>query len=473
MKSPMAKSFLVCSFLVFGFSLCSSSASALSTLDIGTEYRLRAMAIDNPDYGQSAPNEALYSQRALAHVGGRFSPNLEFMTQIQAINVVGSTQTINNPSIEPAGSRYPSENFSPWIQTAYMKARNIFDSPVDVTVGRQPMMLGDGLILSDDDLGFTGIRVQSRFPDYGIQADAFTFRTGQSLSAGNASTDIYGLELTKPMHAIRFQLSVVNEHDASGTTIFIRPSENANCYANPNISPQYCHYDANTDWTASRITKTFYDGRVEGRLLEGGFYKAELAFQNGQVNRSSATLGSVALGGYAFALSAGLYTHISKYGPIEVHGVFAIGSGDSGGSTDDAFQPDFGHRYDGLERSGFGEYFGATPYDAFGSTNNPRGLPPGFSGIRIIGGGVTAHPTSLLSVGIDYFVYDAQELPSSQFSVSSSDTSLGSEFDIGAGFAYTSYLNFRASAAFFSPGPAFGGYSSNARRFLIEAIGHF
>jgi hypothetical protein len=209
------------------------------------------------------------------------------------------------------------------------------------------------------------------------------------------------------------------------------------------------------------------------RLSEGGFIKAETAFQAGSVSRSSATLGNTDLGGYAFLISGGLFTRFSKYGPIEVHGSFGVASGDAGdGGKDKAFRPSFGHKFDGLERSGFGEFYGATLYDAIPSSAHPSGLPPGFSGIRVIGAGITAHPTALISVGIDYFVYDAQESAGAAFATTSSDSALGSELDIGIGFAYTNYLSFRASAAFFSPGEAYDK-GDKANRFLVEAVGKF
>jgi len=443
---------------------------AASVLDIGTNYRLRGISLSGTDYGATPDQDfSYYSQRAQAHIGGRFSPAIEMMVRFQAINVVGSTSPATYPSVSPGGSRVPNTDFTPWVQNAYFKVNRLYDWPVNITVGRQPMMLGDGLILSDDELGLTGMRVQGRLPFYGLQADAFTFKAGDSIQ-GSADKDIYGLELTKPFRNIRVQASWVLERDASGSTLYIRPSENR-------LDPRF---DANTDFRASRISRSFYDLRVEGRLLEGGFYKAELALQNGRVDRSSATLGSVDLGGYAFLLSGGLYTRFSKYGPIEIHGLFGLASGDSGGSKDSSFRPTFGRKYDGLERSGFGEFYGATLYDALpSSTYNPSsssasvsGLPPGYSGIRVYGAGVTAHPTALISVGIDYYVYDAQESPGSNFALSSSESSLGSELDIGIGFAYTNYLSFRASAAFFSPGQAYPS-RDKARRYLVEAVGRF
>ncbi|MFA5974665.1 MAG: alginate export family protein [Elusimicrobiota bacterium] len=454
---------------VFTLSLlffCIHPSYTASILDIGTQYRLRGISVSKADFGASSGQDyGFYSQRALAHVSGRFSPNIEMMTQFQAIGLAGSSATITNPFSTPAGNRYPNANFSPWVQWAYMKASQLYDLPVDLTIGRQPIMLGDGMILSDDDLGFTGLRLQSRLPLYGLQADAFTFKVQDSL-IGSSDTDIYGFQISKPTRNIRYQLTWVMERDNSGTTLYARPSEN--------ISSGTL---AGTDLRASHITRNFYDARIEGRLLEGGFYKGEFALQNGQVNRSSVTLGTVDLSGYAFLISAGLFTRFSKYGPIEIHGTFGMASGDSGDARkDSSFRPTHGRRFDGMERSGFGEFYGATLYDATSSSSalaaNSTGLPPGFSGMRVIGAGVTAHPTSLVSVGIDYFVFNAMETAGLNFPASSTESSLGTELDAGIGFAYTSYLSFRGSVALFSPGKAYA-YRDNATRFLVEAVGRF
>src|SRR6267142_6592783 len=65
----------------------SGIARASSILDIGTNYRFRALSYNKADYGLTGnQNYSLYySQRAEAHIGGKFSPNLEFMTQFQAL----------------------------------------------------------------------------------------------------------------------------------------------------------------------------------------------------------------------------------------------------------------------------------------------------------------------------------------------------------------------------------------------------
>src|SRR5580700_7813272 len=146
-RSVLTSGFFVALVTLF---LPSKPIHAASVLDIGTDYRIRDISLNETDYGltggQTYPN--YYSQRAEAHIGGRFSPNISFMTQFQALGIAGSSTSVTNPAINPSGDRYPNTNFTPWIQTAYLKASNLYDWPVDLTIGRQPITLGDGLILS-------------------------------------------------------------------------------------------------------------------------------------------------------------------------------------------------------------------------------------------------------------------------------------------------------------------------------------
>src|SRR5688572_396055 len=90
---------------------------AASVLDIGTSYRLRGISYTNTDFGATPDQDfSYYSQRAQAHIGGRFSPNIEMMLRLQGLNVVGSSSPANTPSVDPTGNRYPNTSFTPWLQ---------------------------------------------------------------------------------------------------------------------------------------------------------------------------------------------------------------------------------------------------------------------------------------------------------------------------------------------------------------------
>src|SRR4029079_9806748 len=107
------------------------TAQAASVLDIGTDYRIRGISMGSPEYGAPGDqNRNYYSQRLLAHVGGRFSPNLEFMTQFQAIGAAGSSTSVTDPVVNQAGGHYPNADFTPFVQWAYFKASELHDWPL-------------------------------------------------------------------------------------------------------------------------------------------------------------------------------------------------------------------------------------------------------------------------------------------------------------------------------------------------------
>lgn len=416
--------------------------------------------MSDPSFGALSDEKyRFYSQRLQLYLNARFTPHVEFYTKLQAIGIAGSSNPVTNSVPNPAADRYPNAVFTPWIQNAYFKAREVADRPVDLSIGRQPIRIGDGLVLSDDDLGLTGVRVQARLPWQELMLDAFTFKANESASLTSSDSDLYGAELALPRVENRFSFFWLLERDGSGT-LYRPPAENP------------ANLPAALVPTTSRITRHFLDVRAEGKLLKGGFYKLELAVQRGYASRNPA-LGLVKFEGSMFLLSGGLYARRTRFGPFEVHASFGQASGDdpATANTDEAFNPTFGHRFDGLERSGFGEFYGASLYDAFGSSANPRGLPPGTSGIRVLGTGLTMHPLEQISVGADYYLFSVRE-NTSGFSPSS-DGALGTELDLGLGVSWTSYLSFRASFAQLFPGQAFGANRTSGRRLLIEAIGRF
>src|SRR5438105_13475459 len=113
------------------------SSQAASILDIGTQYRLRGISISKADFGATNQDYSFYSQRALAHIGGRFSPNIEMMTQFEAIGIFGSSGTVNSSAAKPAGGRYPYTKFTPWNEWACLKDSQLHHLPVVLTSGRQ------------------------------------------------------------------------------------------------------------------------------------------------------------------------------------------------------------------------------------------------------------------------------------------------------------------------------------------------
>ncbi|MBI3291871.1 MAG: putative porin, partial [Elusimicrobia bacterium] len=149
-----------------------------TSLNLGAEYRIRGNTISNPDFDTSTNDRrGFYSHRMRLYLNSQVAPSVELGTKLQAIGVVGSTtSTVTDRLVNPAGSRYPNTEFTPWIEHAYLAFRTPFNWPMSLTVGRQPIKVGDGLLLSDDDLGLTGIRAQAWLPlSWDVGMEAFTF----------------------------------------------------------------------------------------------------------------------------------------------------------------------------------------------------------------------------------------------------------------------------------------------------------
>jgi hypothetical protein len=114
-----------------------------------------------------------------------------------------------------------------------------------------------------------------------------------------------------------------------------------------------------------------------------------------------------------------------------------------------------------------GEFFAATPYDAFGgrSTSTLSGLPQGVSGIRTVSFGFTPPAYYGAMLDLDYFLYQADRVSSGP------STTLGHEWDLKLRYRIRDRVSLQASAALFTIGPAIG--QGTARRYMLEAAAHF
>ncbi|MFH2202347.1 MAG: hypothetical protein ABIJ96_04490, partial [Elusimicrobiota bacterium] len=149
----------------------------------------------------------------------------------------------------------------------------------------------------------------------------------------------------------------------------------------------------------------------------------------------------------------------------------ARGTGDNPATptTDEAFFPSHGRRYDGLERVGFGELFAATAYDAFGgqSTTTASGLPVGVSGIIAIGMGITPPAWRGIIMDVDYFLYQAEK------QTFGPNRTLGTEVDVRLRYDIKEHLQLRLTMAWFEAGAALNAEKPSARRYMLETIARF
>ena len=91
-----------------------------STLNIDTDYSMMGISYTNNDFDKSTSTDSVsyYSQKFNLSISGHFNENIEVGSKITALGIVGSTSTPwNVPD-------YPNTNFSPYIETAYLKIYN-------------------------------------------------------------------------------------------------------------------------------------------------------------------------------------------------------------------------------------------------------------------------------------------------------------------------------------------------------------
>jgi hypothetical protein len=428
--------------------LLSASAAPLRaqfpSLNLGVDYRLRGIAIENPDYqGGTKDHLNYYSQAVRFYTRSWLNEDIEASFRLQSINVWG----LEGRGL-PAGTRYPAADGTPWVEQMYIHLPNLAWNKVDLIVGRQPIVWGDGMLISDDELGFNALRAQVDLP-WAFDMDLFTAKSQEAL-AGKDDSDVYGFLLGTNREHNRWELGWLQERHY-GPTPYVRPTSTA---------------------TATKILREFYDVRLFGNL-QGAYYKLELALQKGSA-RIPPPGRDVKIRGVGQKLELGAQTDTVRFGRFGVRAIWAEGSGDDAGTdgTDEAFRPAFARRWDGLQRIGYGDYFAATLSDAydntapFSSSPTATGLPLGFSGIRTMGLGIFSTQAVRWTAALDYYTYLARTKPTGQ-------NDLGSEIDAEILYRYTGFVTFRLGGSFFFPGPVFGNTATRVTVYRAEAHVHF
>ncbi|MBL8023853.1 MAG: hypothetical protein JNK54_06185 [Elusimicrobia bacterium] len=422
------------------FAFFSPAYADMSSLNLGLDYTLRGIVIQNNDTdANTSDNLGYYSHQARVSMNGWLSKEVEAGLRVQSVNVWGLEGSTRTPT-----SRYPSADGSPWIEHIYVRMPNLIGNHVDLTIGRQPLVLGDGMIVSDDGLGFNAIRAKAKFPR-GLGMDLFTAKISESLHE-NKDSDLNGAILSLDQGDNRWELGWIRETHDSPSTYTLGLST----------------------VTANTIARTFYDVRLFGNLKDA-YYKLEMALVNGNTRVEDK---DIKISGIAEKIELGAQSDTARFGRFGVKALYASGSGDDAGTPDkdESFRPTFAKRWNGLQRAGWGQHYGATLSDAYDSQEpfspTATGLPSGASGIKTLGFGVFTVQWVKWTGSIDYFTYDSRVKVASE-------NSLGAELDLGIDFRYSGDVIFKLSSATFFPGPIYGENASKVTRYTAETQIHF
>ncbi len=469
---------LFCAALCLAAIGFTASAARAASLDLTAQYKFDSIAYDNLGMTTHASNSHSFmaddarlgfavNQIDLGSLGGG-DQAMDVKLLLHALGAPG-LNTMPTPFSRVAAN-YPSTDFTPFIENAYIRIHNLLNTRMVATIGRRSFKLGSGLLLDDDGAGLTGATLLIPLPWWTMKTELFVFKTdafsassapagGYFSPAGGNSLDLFGFTLAFPTDGL-WQLNELVEHDPAPETV-------PGCVSGSGGDPAACTVShALRSFTSVRYTinvgPLFFDG--EGAVEKGYGYNA--------VDNSGNSLGRVAYDGNAEVLRAKWKQPLYRVGEGIARITVAHGSGynPGGSTTDTAFFPSHGHQFSGLTRDGFGEFFGATPYSAFGGsytpTGNPSGLPANASGIDVVGAGYTPPAYHGVALDLDYYFFQADR-------VLNTSGTLGNEWDIGLRYDLTSTLDCSLTYALFKIGPAINPGGGTANKIDVAVSGRF
>lgn len=458
--------------------LCAGPAAA-ANLDVSAAYKLRAVSYTNLELNTDRKNDRSFMtndarlgvavRKIFLEQRGEEETTMDVGLLIHAVGVAGSSTTLN-PPFDRVAAIYPVANFTPFFENAYLRVNKPLGYPVEATFGRQSFRLGSGLLLDDDGTGLTGAVLRGALPWWGMKAQGFVFQDRNPYFNAPNSLTLYGASLDLPTEGT-WQLMQLFERDQTDQLVY-------GCSHANNLDPTA----GNTPRRGCEVSRAMRSFTAVRYQLNYGpmVFDGEAAMQRGSAvpTGPNPSRTHITYKGDAQVVRAKWKQRLYKTGEGIARASLARGSGDKPdtGTTDEAFFPTRGHRVSGLERSGFGEFFAATPYDAFGGSYNPAagttssttisGLREGRSGIMVVGVGYTPPAWRGWALDVDYYLFQADR-------VSSGPRTLGMEWDVRLRYQIQETFSFSLTTAIFKTGTATNLNRNTARKYALEASGRF
>jgi hypothetical protein len=455
--------------LLFALALLAAAApgARAASLDVTASYKMKSESLRNMDIGRDSNNHSFISNDArlglavkkiMLEAGAGDDTTLDLGLLLHAVGVAGSTASVAAP-IDRTAIYYPGANLTPFIENAYLRVSRLWGKSIEATFGRQNYRLGSGLLLDDDGAGLTGAVIRGELPWGGMKAEAFAFQDRNPQASAPNSLTLLGFSLDLPTEGT-WQLNQLVERDQSQQLVY-------GCTFTGNADPAQAN-----GCMVSKALRSFTSARYQisyGPLVFDG----EAALERGVATPSGPFPAPNHITNNADAEVVKMKWKQSLYRSGEgiARASVARGTGNNPGTPtrDEAFYPSHGHRFNGLDRSGFGDFYGATPYDAFGgnySTSTKSGLPQGASGLLVVGAGYTPPAYHGFTLDVDYFLYQAER-------AQGAPRTLGSEWDARLRYQIRDQFSLSAGMAYFRAGLLTDANRSVARKYTFEASGRF
>ena len=422
--------FVFAIFFLLNFNI---AASGYNYSDINVQYRLRGLAYPNLDYdaGTVADGRAYYNQALSMGITGRFDPGIEITAKFKAIGMVNSSFTITDYSWQ-SELPYNNTDFIPFLSQAYIKLINFNRLPVDIVIGKQPLEYGSGMIISDNGLGLNAIRLIIRYPLL-ITTELVNVKIKENFQQGK-DFDINGITTAFLLKKTNISLSFFQELDESGTVLFNE-------------------IDLNKSKLTKYINRQFYSLRL-AKETKISFYSFEYALSEGNITKSDDTKSKIHSSGWIF--SGALIGERTQLGKVTAKLTIAgSSSGDLIAPDDETyFNPTLRKRFDGIDRTGWGELFNLNLAESAFDTTQKY-----FSGMGVFAVEIFFTPLYGWDLYLSNFLYSASgaffpQSPKTSFfeqTYLNQKYNLGAEMDMGVKFKYSKYLSFTFSFCRYTP----------------------
>lgn len=357
--------------------VCRMSGGA--AIRVGTDVETGGVSYSNPNYTKSSSlsDDYMYEISRI-YLEGDLKKNVTVGVKLLSRGILGKEA---GREFTTAKSSITFINYTPQIENAFIEFTDIEGYPVSMTLGRQPIKIGQGILVDDDGLGFDAVRLGATLPA-DLDVDAFLIKKDEL--AGDAYTD-----------------STDSQMYAAGANWTYDTDYNFRAY----------YF---VEQSSSPLKKNFISLRADGTFKQGVDYRAEI------INSGSDYSGI----SYIAGLTA--YSNIKRLGRTSVNFEYAVGTGKG---SELGFAPTYGHKTDGLERSGYGEYMAASMSDILGGLHTYKADGQGVHTTTI---GLGFEPYKDFNINFDYFVLFSLDFPA----LSGTGSYLGDEMDVTLRYKY-------------------------------------
>jgi hypothetical protein len=400
---------------------CLAAAPARATkLDLSSDVEIKAANYQHLVYGAKQASQPLFSEDAqlgfiIKNIKLEKTPDstMDVGIVLQSVGAGASTNTVTAPQFADAINRLPSADGTPFVRNAYVKVYKFLRPNIVATFGRQDFTLGQGITLGSDDLGFSGGRLEADHVYKDLKTDIFVFRPFKD----GRYYKIYGGSAYLPGEEGLWQLYHFWQGDQGAAQ--------------------------DLAFASTARTKKFTGLRyvlTQSRLAFDG----EAVIERGTADKLGG--GKANFASHAFMLKGSWTQNVTFFGESRLRLAYGRSSGNSGAATssDKAFLPDFGSRYNGMERAGMGTIAGATLYDMIKTSSTANGLPYGVSGMNVIDIGADL-PYKKCTLSADLYKYRATA------NVNNGSLQIASEYDLKITYPFGDNMRLNAVYAVFTP----------------------